>query len=148
VIRAEETVTPAAAILIPGEDPATPAASVLIRPEGLVIRALEPIDSAGGHRDSGRGTREGREVEDGSEPVIGALIEVHRALGPGLLKLGVRSVLLSRIGLLVNVNVTSLRQGLRRLSLPLPPPADLPDLFVGLLVPLPAAPFNSVESSY
>jgi hypothetical protein len=28
----------------------------------------------------------GKYEEDGSEQVIGALIEVHRALGPGLLK--------------------------------------------------------------
>jgi hypothetical protein len=38
------------------------------------------------------------------------------------------------IGLFVNFNVTSLRQGLRRRSLQPPPPADLPDLFVDLLV--------------
>jgi hypothetical protein len=52
------------------------------------------------------------------------------------------------IGLLANFNVTSMRQGLRLLSLQPPPPADLPDLFVGPLVSLRAAPFNSVESSY
>jgi GxxExxY protein len=120
---------------------------------------------------------------DGSEQVIGALIEVHRALGPGLLEsayeaclcheLGMRGLAFDRqrpvgiaykgliidcgyrldvlvegrilvelkaierllplhsaqiltymklsavrTGLLVNFNVTSLRQGLRRLSLP------------------------------
>jgi PD-(D/E)XK nuclease superfamily protein len=67
--------------------------------------------------------------EDGSEQVIGALIEVHRALGPlkaieRLLPLHAAQLLtymkLSAVsaGLLVNFNVTSLRQGLRRLSLP------------------------------
>jgi hypothetical protein len=66
--------------------------------------------------------------EDGSEQVIGALIEVHRALGPGLLEsayeacfaheLGLRDLPFEPVGLLVNFNVTSLRQGLRRLSLP------------------------------
>jgi len=49
------------------------------------------------------------------------------------------------IGRLVNFNVTSLRQGHASLCRPLHL-ADLPDLFVGLLVPLCAAPFNSVES--
>jgi len=39
------------------------------------------------------------------------------------------------IGLLVNFNVTSLRQGLRRRSLQPRPLPDLPDLFVDLLVP-------------
>jgi GxxExxY protein len=123
---------------------------------------------------------------DGSEHVIGALIEVHRALGPGLLEsayeacfcheLWLRGLAFERqrpvgitykgmiidcgyridvlvesrllvelkaierllplhaaqiltymklsavsTGLLVNFNVTSLRQGLRRLSLPPPP---------------------------
>jgi GxxExxY protein len=126
--------------------------------------------------------------EDGSETVIGALIEVHRALGPGLLEsayeacfcheLRLRGLAFERqrpvgitykglvidcgyrvdvlvddrivvelkaserllalhaaqiltymkllsisIGLLVNFNVTSLRQGLRRLSLQPPPPS-------------------------
>jgi GxxExxY protein len=126
-----------------------------------------------------------RRYEDGSETVIGALIEVHRALGPGLLEstyeacfchelrlrglvferqrpVGIRykgliidcgyrvDVVIEgqvvvelkaierllplhaaqiltymklsaiRAGLLVNFNVTSLRQGLRRLSLPPP----------------------------
>jgi len=126
--------------------------------------------------------------EDGSEQVIGALIEVHRALGPGLLEsayeacfahelrlrklpferqrrvgiaykglivdCGYRIDLLvqgriivelkaierllplhaaqlltymklsaASVGLLVNFNVTSLRQGLRRLSLPSPQPS-------------------------
>jgi GxxExxY protein len=129
-----------------------------------------------------------RKCEDGSEQVIGALIEVHRALGPGLLEsayeacfchelwlcglaferqrpvgitykglivdCGYRvdvlvegriivelkaierllplhaaqiltSMKLSTVsaGLLVNFNVTSLRQGLRRLSLPPPEPS-------------------------
>jgi GxxExxY protein len=129
-----------------------------------------------------------RKYEDGSEPVIGALIEVHRALGPGLLEsayeacfcheLRLRGLAFKRqrpvgitykglvidcgyrvdvlvddrivvelkaserllalhaaqiltymkllsvgIGLLVNFNVTSLRQGLRRLSLQPPPPS-------------------------
>ena len=129
-----------------------------------------------------------RKYEDGSEQVIGALIEVHRALGPGLLEsayeacfchelslcglaferqrpvgitykglivdCGYRvdvlvegriivelkaierllplhaeqiltSMKLSTVsaGLLVNFNVTSLRQGLRRLSLPPPEPS-------------------------
>ncbi len=124
-----------------------------------------------------------RKYEDGSELVIGALIEVHRALGPGLLEsayeacfgheLRTRGLAFERqrpvgiaykglivdcgyridvlvegriivelkaierllalhaaqlliymklsavsVGLLVNFNVTSLRQGLRRLSLP------------------------------
>jgi GxxExxY protein len=126
--------------------------------------------------------------EDGSEQVIGALIEVHRALGPGLLEsayeacvcheLGLRGLAFERqrpvgiaykgliidcgyridvlvegriivelksiepllplhaaqiltymklsavsAGLLVNFNVMSLRQGLRRLSLPPPQPS-------------------------
>jgi PD-(D/E)XK nuclease superfamily protein len=75
--------------------------------------------------------------EDGSEQVIGALIEVHRALGPGLLESAIERLLplhaaqiltymkLSPVsaGLLVNFNVTSLRQGLRRLSLLPPPPS-------------------------
>ena len=130
----------------------------------------------------------GKYEEDGSEQVIGALIEVHRALGPGLLEsayeacfcheLRLRGLTFERqrpvgvtykgliidcgyrvdvlvdertvvelkaserllalhaaqiltymkllavsIGLLVNFNVTSLRQGLRRLSLPPPPPS-------------------------
>ena len=34
--------------------------------------------------------------EDGSEHVIGALIEVHRVLGPGLSGIGLRGMLLSR----------------------------------------------------
>jgi hypothetical protein len=59
-----------------------------------------------------------RKYEDGSEEVIGALIEVHRALGPGLLESAD-----ARAGLLVNFNVPSLRQGLRRLSLPAPSPS-------------------------
>jgi GxxExxY protein len=132
--------------------------------------------------------KSGRYEKDGSEPVIGALIEVHRALGPGLLEsayeacfcheLRLRGLTFERqrpvgitykglsidcgyrvdvlvegrivvelkaierllalhaaqiltymklltvgIGLLVNFNVTSLRQGLRRLSLPPPPPS-------------------------
>lgn len=126
-----------------------------------------------------------RKYEDGSEAVIGALIEVHRVLGPGLLEsayeecfcheLRLRGVTFERqrqvgidykgsvidcgyridvlversivvelktvecllpihvaqvitymklsgasVGLLVNFNVTSLRLGLRRLSLPSP----------------------------
>jgi GxxExxY protein len=129
----------------------------------------------------------GKYEEDGSEQVIGALIEVHRALGPGVLESAYEAcfchelrlrgltferqrpvgitykgltidcgyrvdvlvegrivvelkaierllalhaaqiltdmkLLAVRIGLLVNFNVTSLRQGLRRLSLPPPPP--------------------------
>ena len=129
-----------------------------------------------------------RKYEDGSEAVIGALIEVHRALGPGLLEsayeacfgheLRLRGLTFERqrpvglayrglivdcgcridvliegriivelkaierllplhaaqlltymklsaisVGLLVNFNVTSLRQGLRRLSLPSPHPS-------------------------
>ena len=62
--------------------------------------------------------------EDGSEHVIGALIEVHRALGPGLLESAYEACFCHELrlrGLLVNFNVTSLRQGLRRLSLPPPP---------------------------
>ena len=84
--------------------------------------------------------------EDGSEEIIGALIAVHRALGPGLLEsayeacfcheLHLRGLAFERLlpihaaqvltsmklsgagaGLLVNFNVTSLRLGLRRLSL-------------------------------
>jgi hypothetical protein len=53
-----------------------------------------------------------------------------------------------RIGLRVNCNVTSLRQGLRHLSLPPLPLPDLPDLFVGLLVPLRPAPpeFRGIEA--
>ena len=47
--------------------------------------------------------------EDGSKQVIGALIEVHRALGPGLLESAYEACF---------CHVTSLRQGLRRLSLP------------------------------
>jgi GxxExxY protein len=127
----------------------------------------------------------GKYREDGSEPVIGALIEVHRALGPGLLEsvyeacfchelrlcglaferqrpvgivykgsivnCGYRIDVLVEgrivvelkaidrllplhtaqiltymklssvsVGLLANFNVTSLRQGLRRVSLPPP----------------------------
>ena len=151
----------------------------------------------GSKQPQGYGGREGeveqkdqkiRKDEDRSETVIGALIEVHRALGPGLLEsayeacfchelrlrglaferqrpvgisykgliidCGYRvdvviegqilvqlkaierllpvhaaqiltSMKLSavRTGLLVNFNVTSLRQGLRRLSLPPPPPS-------------------------
>jgi GxxExxY protein len=146
---------------------------------------------------AGRGGRDGEveqkdekvgKYEDGSEPVIGALIEVHRALGPGLLEsayeacfcheLRLRGLAFERqrpvgltynglvidcgyrvdvlvndrivvelkaserllalhaaqiltymkllsmsIGLLVNFNVTSLRQGLRRLSLQPPRPS-------------------------
>jgi GxxExxY protein len=129
-----------------------------------------------------------RKYDDGSEEVIGALIEVHRALGPGLLEsayeacfcreLQLRSLAFERqrpvgivykgllvecgyridvlvehhvvvelkaverllplhaaqvltymkladvrAGLLVNFNVTSLRQGLRRLSLAPPSPS-------------------------
>jgi len=129
-----------------------------------------------------------RRFEDGSERIIGALIDVHRALGPGLLEsayeacfcrelqllglsferqrpvgivykglivdcgfridvlveglivvelkaverlLPVHSAQVltymklssASVGLLVNFNVTSLRQGLRRLSLPTPPPS-------------------------
>ena len=130
----------------------------------------------------------GKYEKDGSEQVIGALIEVHRALAPGLLEsayeaclcheLRLRGLTFERqravgitykgltidcgyrvdvlvegrivvelkaierllalhaaqlltymklltvsIGLLVNFNVTSMRQGLRRLSLPPPPPS-------------------------
>jgi GxxExxY protein len=129
-----------------------------------------------------------RRYEDGSDSVIGALIEVHRALGPGLLEsayeacfcreLQLQGIAYERqrsvgiaykglivdcgyridvlvegrivielksvdhllpvhaaqvltymklsatpAGLLVNFNVPSLRQGLRRLSLPAPPPS-------------------------
>jgi GxxExxY protein len=129
-----------------------------------------------------------RDYEDGSDAVIGAAIEVHRELGPGLLEsayeaclchelhlaglaferqrpLGLRYKGLTvdcgyridllvegrilvelkaidrllpvhaaqvltymklsaiSVGLLVNFNVSSLRQGLRRLSLPPPPPS-------------------------
>jgi GxxExxY protein len=136
-----------------------------------------------------------RKYEDGSGIVIGALIEVHRELGPGLLEsayeacvcrelhllgvafqrqcpvgIGYKGVIVDcgyridilvegRIvvelkavdrllpvhsaqvltymklaaacaGLLVNFNVISRRQGLRRLSLPTPIPSDLPDLLV------------------
>jgi hypothetical protein len=53
--------------------------------------------------------------EDESEQVIGALT----GLGPGLLESAYDAV---SAGLLVNFNVTSLRQGRRRLSLlPSPP---------------------------
>ena len=95
-----------------------------------------------------------RKYEEGSEQVIGALIEVHRALGPGLLESAYEACFCHELslcglaferqrpvgithkglivtagtasvsaGLLVNFNVTSLRQGLRRLSLPPPEPS-------------------------
>ncbi len=53
----------------------------------------------------------------------------QKVLGPGLLESAYEACfchelrLSIRIGLLVNFNVTSLRQGLRRLSLPPPPPS-------------------------
>jgi hypothetical protein len=98
--------------------------------------------------------------EDGSEQVIGARIHVRRALGPGLLESAYEAclcheLLAVRIGLLVNFNVISLGQGLRRLSLAAPSSfsdlSDLSDLFVALPLPsgrglLRAAPLPSVES--
>jgi hypothetical protein len=54
--------------------------------------------------------QEGRKVgrfEDGTQNVIGVLIEVHRGLGPGLLL---------PVGLLVNFNVVVLKTGLWRLT--------------------------------
>lgn len=77
-----------------------------------------------------------RRFGDGSGRAIGALIEVHRNSGPGLLEsayeacfcrelhiLGIpfeRQLLGAPVGLLVNFDVPSLRQGLRRLSVPPP----------------------------
>jgi hypothetical protein len=87
--------------------------------------------------------------KDGSEPVIGALIEVHRALYEACFfhELKLRGLAFERQRP-VRITVTSMRQGLRRLSLQPLHLSDLPDLFVGPLVSLRAAPFNSVESSY
>src|SRR5436190_2097316 len=57
---------------------------------------------------------------DCSDRVIGACIEVHRCLGPGLLE--------SAAGLLVNFHTETLRHGLRRLTLNQKPfsPSRLP----------------------
>ena len=46
-----------------------------------------------------------------SEQIIGACIEIHRGLGPGLLESAYFG-----IGLLVNFNVSLLEDGLRRLT--------------------------------
>ena len=64
-----------------------------------------------------------RKYEDRCEPVIGALIKVHRALLPLHAAQLLTYMKLSAVstGLLVNFNVTSRCQGLRRLSLPPPP---------------------------
>ena len=92
-----------------------------------------------------------RKYQDGSEEVIGALIEAYKGLiadcgyradvvveGRFILELKAIERLLPThaaqvltymkltgigAGLLVNFNVTSLRQGLRRLSLPTPSPS-------------------------
>ena len=43
--------------------------------------------------------RKGRSFQDGTEQVIGALIEVHRALGPGLLESAYEICLCTELGL-------------------------------------------------
>jgi GxxExxY protein len=50
-------------------------------------------------REWNRKARETRRFEDGTEVVIGALIEVHRALGPGLLESAYEACLCAELGL-------------------------------------------------
>ena len=57
----------------------------------------------------GKGDLRGSWIDDAlTQNVIGAFIEVHRHLGPGLLEIDV--------GLLINFNALSVRQGLRRIQ--------------------------------
>ena len=48
--------------------------------------------------------------------IIGAAIEVHRALRPGLLESAYETCLIYEFGLLINFNVTYLKEGIRRMK--------------------------------
>ena len=57
------------------------------------------------------------EQEELTEKIIGAAIEVHKALGPGLLESAYEECLCHEPGLLFNFKVAVLRDGLKRLVL-------------------------------
>ncbi len=61
------------------------------------------------------------ELNEMTEQIIGAAIEVHKALGPGLLESAHEAQLLTylklghwKLGLLINFNVPILKNGIRR----------------------------------
>jgi hypothetical protein len=70
------------------------------------------------------------ELNQITETIIGAAIEVHRRLGPGLLESSYRRCLCRertymklggwQVGLLLNFNVTVLKEGIKRRVLNLP----------------------------
>ena len=59
----------------------------------------------------------GEEIDQLSFKIIGAAIEVHRALGPGFLEKVYDEALAIELGLLINFNVPVLKDGVKRILL-------------------------------